>query len=408
MRVERCWILSLFLATLAACGHSFSSSQASDAGSDGSDEGTGVVYGITPEASTPDATAGTASDSGKESGVGDALDGGHAEASANDAADSGNTTVDSGPCSDDLQTDGHNCGSCGHDCLGGPCGAGTCQPVTLASGLAFSLSQAIAVDATSVYWTDKGYGTVMKVALTGGTAVTLASGQNEPAGIAAASGAVYWANQGSGTIMASVAGGPPTTFASGQLHATGVTADSASLYWAGNGTGATNGTVASAPLDGGAYVVLAVSPPYSGFAIKVDSTNVYFTCASPGSLMRVAIDGSTPAAMLATTGGLALDMAIDSVNAYWTTGGGIMEVPLDGGVTVPLASGVAYGIAADPSGVYSTASLPDAGSVSRVSSDGGNPLPLASGLADPTAIAVDSSSIYWINAGAGTVMRLAK
>src|SRR4051812_48420937 len=41
-----------------------------------------------------------------------------ADAAAMDAAD----------CNADLKTDAKNCGSCGHDCLGGACTAGKCAP----------------------------------------------------------------------------------------------------------------------------------------------------------------------------------------------------------------------------------------------------------------------------------------
>src|SRR5262249_52955723 len=34
-----------------------------------------------------------------------------------------------------LATDAHHCGACGHDCLGGACAAGACQPVVLVPAL---------------------------------------------------------------------------------------------------------------------------------------------------------------------------------------------------------------------------------------------------------------------------------
>ena len=95
-------------------------------------------------------------------------------------------------------SDPHNCGFCGHDCLGGACSAGTCMPVTLASN-PFG-SWGIAVDATAVYWTNVSTGgSVMKVGLSGGTPVTLAN-QDSPNAIAVDANAVYWANNG-GTVM---------------------------------------------------------------------------------------------------------------------------------------------------------------------------------------------------------------
>src|SRR5258708_6545633 len=80
----------------------------------------------------------------------------------------------------DTSGDPANCGSCGHDCQGGACKGGTCQPVTLAVGQPQDVT-AIAVDATSVYWSDTISGTVMKVGMGGGTPAPLAAGGDQPA-----------------------------------------------------------------------------------------------------------------------------------------------------------------------------------------------------------------------------------
>jgi hypothetical protein len=41
-----------------------------------------------------------------------------------------------GGCGPDLETDPHDCGVCGHDCQGGDCAAGRCQPFVLAENAA--------------------------------------------------------------------------------------------------------------------------------------------------------------------------------------------------------------------------------------------------------------------------------
>jgi hypothetical protein len=81
-----------------------------------------------------------------------------------------------------------------------PLAGGT--PTTLYSGPGQAILLAIAIDETSVYWTDYSIGTVMRVPLGGGTATTLASGQSNPLPIAVNATGVYWGNLSTpGTVM---------------------------------------------------------------------------------------------------------------------------------------------------------------------------------------------------------------
>ncbi len=101
----------------------------------------------------------------------------------------------------DTQADNSNCGGCGRVCSAiapstAQCTAGRCLTTLASSPAPF----AIAVDATSVYWTTYLGGTVMKVSLDGGTTTLLASGQNSPQDIAVDATSVYWTTHG-GTVM---------------------------------------------------------------------------------------------------------------------------------------------------------------------------------------------------------------
>jgi hypothetical protein len=61
------------------------------------------------------------------------------------------TLIEASPCDDaSFATDPVNCGSCGHDCLGGSCSGGTCGLITLASKQAYASYPLI--KGPYVYW----------------------------------------------------------------------------------------------------------------------------------------------------------------------------------------------------------------------------------------------------------------
>jgi sugar lactone lactonase YvrE len=101
------------------------------------------------------------------------------------------------------------------------------MPVTLAN----QGGVAIAVDADAVYWADLGNSKVMKVPLSGGASVILASNQAQPRGIAVNTSAVCWTNSGSDTVMRiGLSGGTPVTVASTQKYPFGIAMDADAVY----------------------------------------------------------------------------------------------------------------------------------------------------------------------------------
>ena len=231
----------------------------------------------------------------------------------------GGETVCGGACVN-TDTDNGNCGGCGIAC-GGKCTSARCI-VTVASGQ--NQPWGVAVDSTSVYWTNTGSpvppdGTVVRAPLAGvpegGSPVTLASSQAGPEGIVVAGDSVYWANEVGSTVMrVSLDGGTPLTIASSQNTASHVTTDSADIYWAAGYF------VVKAPLDGGAIVTLAGSQDPIR-AIALDLMSIYWiTNGNPSSILKapkVPFDGGTP---ITVASGLITPsaIAIDGTNLYWT------------------------------------------------------------------------------------------
>ena len=72
------------------------------------------------------------------------------EAMNGDVVQQGDAPVDSA-CGANLQTDGTNCGTCGHDWLGGKCSAGVCQPVVVTLQEHEPGPYAMVLDGTTLY-----------------------------------------------------------------------------------------------------------------------------------------------------------------------------------------------------------------------------------------------------------------
>jgi hypothetical protein len=229
-------------------------------------------------------------------------------------------TLCAGSCVD-TSSDAANCGSCGHDCQGGICLEAVCQPVTLASGQI--IPDGIAVDATSVYWTN--LEAVMKVGLGGGTLTTLyPSGMEYLTGpIAVNATSVYWPSYVDPTnnvMTMGLDGGTVTTLSSDQDTQYGIAVDATSVYW----TNYVGGTVVKLELGRGTPTTLA-SGQINPYYITVDATSVYWTQgtsdqdAPPGTVMKVGLNGGTPITL--ASGQRPVSIAVDATSVYWTNPG---------------------------------------------------------------------------------------
>ncbi len=163
-----------------------------------------------------------------------------------------------------------------------PTSGGT--PTVVASALGPShVLYNVAADSVSVYAED--YGSIVKVGIGGGTPSAIApTGISDAivvSGIAVDSSNVYWAESSEGVVMkVGLDGGAPTTLASGQDNPTGLALDLTNVYWVNDDT---PGAVMTVPIVGGTPRVLA-SGQSSPNSLLVAGDNVYWANFGPGGL----------------------------------------------------------------------------------------------------------------------------
>jgi hypothetical protein len=152
----------------------------------------------------------------------------------------------------------------------------------------------------------------------------------------------------------------PVTGGSGQLIASdstnggstiGVAANATQVFWH-NGE---NLQAEEAQLDGGAVTTLVSGVDVAD--LTADPYNVYYVTGA--NVVQQPLDGG--AAMTLATGQQAALVAVDSTSVYWantnftdTAPGAVVKVPIGGGTTTTLVSGLQklWAIAADGTNVY--------------------------------------------------------
>lgn len=303
----------------------------------------------------------------------------------------------------DVTTSPKNCGACGHDCLGGVCNAGQCQPVVLANndpGLG-----AVAVDATTVYYVAENAGVIRKMPIAGGTIVDVHSTGKAPHALVLDGDRISWDDQfGAGTFV----------FASGE-----------------NRQDFTGGARALAKTPGGVYMVTSLNIEYwnrdlsqsirtfsqtaSSPAIVVDTTYAYWS--STLQIRRVGIGDDAVANVVTGLTAVPTSMAIDATYVYWTTSTKVLRAAKavgTGWTVTELVTGEtsAAALEVDASGLYWISLT--AGKVRHAPLGGGAAVTLATTgtqLGSPSfqhMIALSPTAIYFASTIDGTLSRLAK
>ena len=334
----------------------------------------------------------------------DALDG-TSPPDAGDSSVGSDGGVDASCVGIDASGDPKNCGACGHDCFGGACKAGACQPATVSTN---EDVVALALDAVNLYWLNQGNGGLAeRCPLTGCVpeASTTWAQVSMPRGLALDTQNAYWSINGNpGRVERATKNGPLIDAIGPNQYTPGpVVADDAYVYWTAQGT------LTRVAKDGGAPTTL--SPGQIGplalakGTIFWSSNNAVHACAAPDC------DTVTDLTMLDQPSVKAI--AADDTYAYWVRADSILRCATAGCGQNPTLVGKAStlnltALALDATDVYFGT---DAGGIGRCSKTGCgvNPTMLVSGNQPVTSMAVDSTAIYWsLGTGGGGVRKLAK
>lgn len=312
---------------------------------------------------------------------------------------------DGATCVADLMVDPKNCGRCGHDCLGGTCDTGQCQPVKLGDGLA--VPEGLVVDATNVFVTEYDLNRIVKFGKNALGPCKAAPLPNQcifdqtqafkPTAMGVDATNVYWTTTGGGATheirscpRAGCGGQAPKliaqlgTEAFGHLFGNDVlplelVVKDGQVFWPES----LGGAIRSAPVTGGTVTTYLESSSYMPLAIAVDGAQIFFTDDTnqhPTQIQAVPRDASRTVSVIAATPARPYGLGLTTTgNLYWT---------------IPFISNAGDGLV----------------QASPKSADGGAPIgAVASSQADPHMLMVDALNVYWVitgssNAATGMVL----
>ncbi len=229
---------------------------------------------------------------------------------------------------------------------------------------------------------------------------TLASEQNHPSSVAVYQGMVYWTDEQAGTVMTvPTAGGTPVTVVSKAEQ--GISAGPP-----GNALPTRVGP-------------LFVYPPTIYWWAVSDTLTVAHSCPSSGACddspgawwpMSAPLSGGSPASLgLIMSGGPApspMSGVAANTDGVFFASPGTWVIGQD---TAEQGNGSPFGLVCDTHTIFWTDR--SAGTVTTASTKAGGigtSSTLATGQADPSLIALAGDSLYWTNAGNGTVMQMPK
>jgi len=328
--------------------------------------------------------------------------------------------VDNG-CETDTRSAKAHCGACGHDCLGGACADGRCQPVVVASleeGVSsFALKEGILYASADASSDPSGF---KRLDMRGPTPVPMEtpSIENSPYGptLHVGTKALILCDYVSVQSL-SLETWAITSLFDGQDILDACAAGGGAVWWTSESLGGDPSTPASLSRvreDGAGGVTTEEGPSNAwGLVLVADEQGVYMWDDASGVLLRHPPDGSSPVPVPNTPPSGGTVLASDAKNIYLggyddANDNALFAVPRDGGAPVHLGKigpQVSNGVT-DAQYAY----LADyvRATVSRVPLAGGEEEVIAAGqdLQSQHPLYVDERAVYWL--GGDAVWRIAK
>lgn len=345
-----------------------------------------TTFGVATEDPSPEVDGATGSST---------LDGGPAEGALPDVTPSCEGA--------DLSADARHCGRCGHDCLGGRCRAGRCEPVQLASTTEpWYLTQ----DADRVYVTSRASGNrarVLAVGKASGAATELA--RRRGFGIIVSGDDVLFCDEGTSSLFRVAKSGGPAVVVSGPTRCLELGSHRGDLFT----------TLVD---DGKAWNVSRAREVVQGLSkpegIASDGTSLFVT--STEGIAIIESDASTRSRLISLRRHYPRRLAVDDSFVYWVEyeAKSVFRMTKEGGQVESFVSSpdrpVGGGIAIDGDYVYWAINTADNGGIYRahrstravetvVDAREGD------GVVD---LVIDDTAIYYTMQGAGRIMRVAK
>jgi hypothetical protein len=383
-----------------------------------------AILGISDVPVPADAGAeGGAPEGGPDATTVTVQDGGDASSVVSDAPSVGPNDAPPGtdaPVCSDTGSDTHNCGRCGHDCLGGQCMTGTCQPLMLYptsadAGASISPST-LTEDDSYLYWTDLG-GSVNRTDKTSGATANLLPSTlsaSVPTAIAVDDSAAYWGDANGIFRCAKTGCAPTPASVTSATGAVSMAVDDTGLYWSDGVSQILSvhklgaGETGSVLWDGDA------SPAH----VATDGERVYFT-ASDSLLRAVGVDGGAGFVIGDPSSAGSLGIALANGSVYWAVEDPAVGEVLGSSTSSPAAAPIASTqpgplfVASDGTNVYWVNEFDQGqGQIHTCAIASCSPLAIAGGQL-PTRIVVDATAIYWLDLAAlgsnrGAIYKLAK